>query len=435
MILKIFIFILKVYLIFLMIILLIYAIRHIFFTLNRSIGSQRIAYHDIMDSDLPKVTILVPMHNEEKVINNILSSLINVDYPKDKLEIIPINDHSTDKTKEILDSYALRYSFIKPYYRYEGPRGKQNGINESVDIAQGDIIIIYDADYIVPKGQIKDMIKAFIDPEVGAVMGRVIPYNFNKNLLTMMLDLERSAGYQVDQQARYNLDLIPQYGGTTAAFRKDLFIKLGKFDPNVLAEDTELTFKLYLNGYKVVYTNRLEALEEVPENYIVRAKQIRRWSRGHNQVMFKYLIPLIKSNRIKLITKVDGILLLLIYTIPFLTLVGYLDSLILFFLGEMSIVNNYLFLLAVYGYNTFGNFAPFYQVGTAAFLDGRIQSIRILPLFITVFLFNIYYTSLGFIDAIIDLITKRTVKWEKTQRFFDKSLNINNENNSEMKKI
>jgi cellulose synthase/poly-beta-1,6-N-acetylglucosamine synthase-like glycosyltransferase len=408
MMLKIFIFILKVYLIFLMIILIIYAIRHIFFTLNRSIGAQRIAYHDIMDSDLPKLTILVPMHNEEKVINNILSSLINVDYPKDKLEIIPINDHSTDKTKEILDLYALRYSFIKPYHRYEGPRGKQNGINE---------------------------VKAFIDPEVGAVMGRVIPYNFNKNLLTMMLDLERSAGYQVDQQARYNLDLIPQYGGTTAAFRKDLFIKLGKFDPNVLAEDTELTFKLYLNGYKVVYTNRLEALEEVPENYLVRAKQVRRWSRGHNQVMFKYLIPFIKSNKIKLITKVDGILLLLIYTIPFLTLVGYLDSLILFFLGEMSIVNNYLFLLAVYGYNTFGNFAPFYQIGTAAFLDGRIQSIRILPLFITVFLFNIYYTSLGFIDAIIDLITKRTVKWEKTQRFYDKSVNINNENNSEMRKI
>lgn len=179
----------------------------------------------------------------------------------------------------------------------------------------------------------------------------------------------------------------------------------------------------------------MEALEEVPEDYIVRAKQIRRWSRGHNQVMFKYLIPLIKSNRIRLITKVDAIFLLLIYTIPFLTLVGYLDSIILFFLGEMSIVNNYLFLLSVYGYNTFGNFAPFYQIGTAAFLDGRIQSIRILPLFITVFLFNMYYTSLGFIDAIIDLITKRTVKWEKTQRFYDKSLNINNENNSEMKKI
>ena len=418
--LKILIFTLKIYLIFLMIILVIYAIRHMFFTLNRSIGTQKIAYHDIIDSDLPKVTVLIPMHNEEKVINNILNSLINVDYPKDKLEIIPINDHSTDKTKEILESYSSKYSFIKPYHRYESLRGKQNSINEVVEIAQGDIIVVYDADYIVPKGQIKDMVKAFIDPEVAAVMGRVIPYNFNKNLLTMMLDLERSAGYQVDQQARYNLDLIPQYGGTVAAFKKDIFIKIGKFDPNILAEDTELTFKLYLNGYKVVYSNRLEALEEVPEDYKVRAKQIRRWSRGHNQVMFKYLIPLIKSDKIKLFTKLDGLLLLIIYTIPFLTLLGYLASIILFFLGEMSIVGNFLFLIAVYGYNTFGNFAPFYQIGTAAFLDSRIQSIRILPLFITVFLFNIYYTSLGFIDSIIDLITKRKVKWEKTERFYNK---------------
>lgn len=418
--LKILILTLKIYLIFLMIILVIYAIRHMFFTLNRSIGTQKIAYHDIIDSDLPKVTVLIPMHNEEKVINNILNSLINVDYPKDKLEIIPINDHSTDKTKEILESYSSKYSFIKPYHRYESLRGKQNSINEVVEIAQGDIIVVYDADYIVPKGQIKDMVKAFIDPEVAAVMGRVIPYNFNKNLLTMMLDLERSAGYQVDQQARYNLDLIPQYGGTVAAFKKDIFIKIGKFDPNILAEDTELTFKLYLNGYKVVYSNRLEALEEVPEDYKVRAKQIRRWSRGHNQVMFKYLIPLIKSDKIKLFTKLDGLLLLIIYTIPFLTLLGYLASIILFFLGEMSIVGNFLFLIAVYGYNTFGNFAPFYQIGTAAFLDSRIQSIRILPLFITVFLFNIYYTSLGFIDSIIDLITKRKVKWEKTERFYNK---------------
>ena len=284
-------FLLKLYIIILMIILTLYALRHIIFTINRLFSKQKLYYQDVIDSDLPKVTVIVSMHNEEKVIHDILRSLINSDYPKDKLEIMPINDHSTDKTKEILDDYAKKYSVIKPFHRYQGPRGKQNSINEAVDIATGEIIIVYDADYIVPKGQIKDMVKFIIDPEIGAVMGRVVPINFNRNFLTLSLDLERSAGYQIDQQARYNLNLIPQYGGTVGGFRKDLFIKLGKFDPNILAEDTELTIKMYLNGYKVAYANRLECYEEAPEDYYIRAKQIRRWSRGHNQVMFKYTIP------------------------------------------------------------------------------------------------------------------------------------------------
>ena len=407
----------KFYLLFLIVFFVVYMFRHLVFTFNRLYGEQKAYYQDIIDSDLPKVSILIPMHNEEKVLNGIIKSLVNADYPKDKMEIIPINDHSTDKTKEMIDQYASLYSFIKPFHRYSGKRGKQNAINEAVDLATGEIILVYDADYIVYKGQIKDMVRFFIDPEVGAVMGRVVPYNFCTNFLTMMLDLERSAGYQVEQQARYNLNLIPQYGGTVGGFRKDVFIKLGKFDPNILAEDTELTIKLYLNGYKVYYANRIEALEEAPEDWKVRARQLRRWSRGHNQVMLKYLIPLIFSKKLNLVQKIDGVLLLLIYTVPFFTLLGFIFSLILFFSGDMVLSTSYLFLISILAFNTFGNFAPFFQIAVASFLDGRIYSIRVLPLFFFSFIFNLFYASLGFIDAILDVLLKRQVIWHKTERF------------------
>ncbi|MCS7165940.1 MAG: glycosyltransferase [Candidatus Calescibacterium sp.] len=409
--------IVKVYLLFLMIVLTVYSFRHIFFTLNRMFGSQRIYYHDIIDSDLPMVSVLIPMHNEERVIHGIMKSLINSDYPKDRMEIIPINDHSTDNTKGILDEYASKYSFIKPLHRYNGNRGKQNALNEAVDFANGQIIIVYDADYIVPKGQIKDMVKFFVDPEIGAVMGRVVPINYGTNLLTMILDLERSGGYQVDQQARYNLNLIPQYGGTVGAFRKDLFISLGKFDPNVLAEDTELTFKIYLNGYKVAYANRLECYEESPEDWYVRSKQIRRWSRGHNQVLFRYFWKVLRSKKLNIWQKIDGILLLGVYTIPILIVLGFLGSLFLFFVGDMVLFSTYLFLLAVFAYNSYGNFAPFFQIAAAAFIDMRIYSIRILPLFFFSFVFNLFYSSLGFIDALLDLIYNRQIVWHKTERF------------------
>lgn len=423
---KLLVFFLKAYLLFLMVVLIVYTLRHIFFTLNRLLGSQKIYYQDVIDSDLPFITVLIPMHNEEKVIDTIMNSLINSDYPKDKVEIIAINDHSTDNTKQILDSYASLYDFIKPVHRYGGLRGKQNAINEVVDLAKGEIIVVYDADYIVPRGQLRDMVKFFIDPQVGAVMGRVVPFNFGSNLLTKMLDLERSAGYQVDQQARYNLNLIPQYGGTVGAFRKDLFIKLGKFDPNILAEDTELTIKIYLEGYTVAYANRLECYEEVPESWLVRAKQIRRWSRGHNQVMFKYLLKLIFSPKLRFLQKVDGVLLLFIYMVPFLTLLGFIDSIILFFIGDIVLIGGFLFLLAVFAYNTYGNFAPFFQIGIAAFLDMRAYSVRLLPLFYFTFVFNLLFSSLGFIDSVLDLLTNRKVIWHKTERFRNNKEKKNN---------
>jgi len=82
------------------------------FTLNRAFGEQRLGYQDIIDSDLPYVSVLVPMHNEEKVAENVLNALLNTDYPKDRIEIIPIDDNSTDRTREILEDYSSKYPHL-----------------------------------------------------------------------------------------------------------------------------------------------------------------------------------------------------------------------------------------------------------------------------------------------------------------------------------
>ncbi|MEM4368269.1 MAG: glycosyltransferase family 2 protein, partial [Candidatus Anstonellales archaeon] len=168
---------------------------------------------------------------------------------------------------------------------------------------------------------------------------------------------------------------------------------------------------------RVVYVNRAECYEEAPESWLVRARQIRRWSRGHNQVLFKHLLPLLRSENLSFWQKVDGILLLFIYMVPFLMLLGFLDALILFFFGEMEIFPSFLALSFIMAYNSFGNFAPFFQIGVAGFLDGVSQRLRLLPLFYFVFLFNLWYTSMGFIDALTDMITRRRAEWHKTERF------------------
>ena len=250
--------IMKGYIIFVIILMLLYTARHFYFTIVRLLGRQRLYYNDILTDRMKSISVLIPMHNEEQVLSNVLDSLLQYEYDRDRLEIIPINDNSTDRTREMLDEYHRKYEFIRPLHRDCPDRGKPVGLNDAMKLAKGEIIIVFDADYRPARNMLKQIALGFEDPQVGAVMGRVIPYNTNTNMLTRLINLERSGGYQVDQQARYNLKTIPQYGGTVGGFRKDFLLETGGFNPKVLAEDTELTYRLFTNGWKVVYANSAE---------------------------------------------------------------------------------------------------------------------------------------------------------------------------------
>ena len=405
------------YIIFVIIVMLLYTIRHFSFTIVRLLGRQRLYYNDIVTSRMKSISVLIPMHNEEKVLDTVLTALLECDYDADRLEIIPINDNSTDKTREMLDEYHRKYEFIRPLHRNCADRGKPVGLNDAMRMARGEIIIVFDADYRPARSMLKQIALAFEDPQVGAVMGRVIPYNTNKNMLTRLINLERSGGYQVDQQARYNLRAIPQYGGTVGGFRRDFLLNTGGFNPKVLAEDTELTYRLITNGWKVVYANSAECYEESPESWNIRGRQIRRWARGHNEVLFRYLIPTITSPHLNLFQKIDGLFLLFIYAVPVLLLFGWGVSLALFFLGRMDIFGGWWVLLFLGVYNAFGNFAPFFEIGAALIIDGLPGEALLLPLMMFNFFFYMWNISLGFFDAVVDIVTGRGVKWDKTIRF------------------
>ncbi len=398
-------------------VMVVYATRHALFTLGRLRGRQRLYYQDIIDSDLPFVTVLVPMHNEGAVAADILAALADTIYPSELFEVIPINDHSDDNTGEVLDEYAELYSFIRPLHRTEGPRGKPPALNEAMRLARGEIIVVFDADYLPARGLIRDLAVCFKDPEIGGVMGRVIPMNTPRNLLTRLLDMERSGGYQVDQQARYNFGLVPQYGGTVGGFRKDVVLSLGGFHPHILTEDTELTFNLFVRGWKVIYANRLECYEESPEEWRVRARQIRRWAMGHTQTMLGYMRKVFTSPFLNFKEKMDGALLLFVYMVPIVQLIGILDGVALFFLGEMTLREGILFLLFVVVYNTFGNLAPFYQIAAGSLLDGGQDRIKLLPFFLFNYVFNMWTISGGVASAIVHRFTGRWVDWRKTRRY------------------
>ncbi len=396
-------------------IICVYLVRHYLFTLNRLFGRQRYPYLDIDEADWPFVTVVVPCHNEEKVISRVLDALLDVDYPEHRLRVVPLDDRSTDRTAAIIADYSARHRHrIFGLHRKEGVAGKGAALEWAMNYIATDIVLIFDADYVPGIGLIKQLVAPFFDPEVGAVMGRVVPQNVHRRMITRLIDLERSGGYQVDQQARMNLGLVPQYGGTVGGVRRSALQSVGGWGSDSLAEDTDATFRLLLGGWKTVYQNRSECYEEVPEDWDARKHQVTRWARGHNQCLARYLRPLWMRPGVSWLEKVDGSLLLGIYAMPLMMIVGWAVALSLWFLGVNKA--GLIIVLMVAIYSTLGNFATFYEVAAATHLDGTRHRARLIPFIAVGFLVTLFAVATGTLAQIISHDSRRPLRWQRTEK-------------------
>lgn len=397
----------------------IYTVRHYVFTINRVFGSQRHPYADIDAADWPKVTVFIAAHNEEAVISHSLQALLDVDYPADRLQIMPVNDRSTDATKQIIDEFVARYpGRIEPFHRVDGKPGKSAALKDATILASGDILIVFDADYVPGRGLIRQLVAPFFDPEVGAVMGRVVPLNTGANLLTRLLDMERSGGYQVDQQARMNMHLVPQYGGTVGGTKREALEAVGGWRDDALAEDTDLTYRLLLGGWKTVYQNRSECYEESPEAWPVRVRQIMRWSKGHNQAAARYTMNLLRSRSVSWREKLDGILLLGVFAMSPILMLGWFAAIFLYYFSSNDWLVGALALFSLMAYSALGNFAAFFEIGAAVYLDGSRERLRLMPFNFFGFLISMMSISRATFNQIVfDTILKKEFVWDKTQRY------------------
>ena len=413
-----------------------YLVRHYVFTLTALYYRGGQPHFTPNKSYQPTVSILIPAHNEEKVIGRILQRTVELTYPKEKLEIIVIDDASTDQTSEIIEKFAREHEQIKAIYRTkgEGGKGKSVVLNEGLKHAKGEIIFCFDADYYPQRDIIEKLTAYFIDPKVGAVQGRVTVLNEPNTLVTRLVALERIGGYRVDQLARDDLRLIPQFGGTVGGFRRDLIKSLGGWDPTMLAEDTDLTFRVYLAGYKIRYVNEAECYEEAVETWRSYRHQRYRWAKGHMQAAFKHLWPLIRSQNLNLREKVDGLLLLNIYFMPLLVILAWFLGALSYSVQGAELTTFYWFIPSIFVYSAIGNFAPFFEIGIGTYLDGRERTCRLIPLLLVVFLFNIVICAKAFFDLCLSkFMGNDSYKWAKTLHNGNGNNFINNNNNGREK--
>jgi cellulose synthase/poly-beta-1,6-N-acetylglucosamine synthase-like glycosyltransferase len=395
-----------------------YLTRHYIFTLAALYHKKKPPpYASNKTKYEPMVSVLIPARNEEQVIERILQRMTELTYPKEKFEVIVIDDASTDKTGEKAKIFAKNNNFIHVIQRdqTEGGKGKQEALNCGLKHVSGELIYCFDADYYPQRDIIEKLTECFRDPKVGAVQGRVTVLNEPDSLVTRLVALERTGGYRVDQFARNELELITQFGGTVGGFRRSLIEQLGGWNPDILAEDTDLTFRIYLAGFKVRYVNDADCYEEAVDSWSSYWQQRSRWAKGHMQCAFKHLWPVIRSKNLRLREKVDGVLLLNVYFIPIFATLAWILGAILFLVQPFAFTNFLWMTVPISFYSSVGNFAPFFEVGIGAYLDGRNRICWLIPLLLLTFMLNVLICTKAFLDLCLSKITgKKRHTWTKT---------------------
>jgi cellulose synthase/poly-beta-1,6-N-acetylglucosamine synthase-like glycosyltransferase len=398
-------------------VLAVYAVRHFLFSAFRVFFSRPREFSELEGYILPRVTVIVPMHNEASVAEASLSSLIDSDYDPALLEIIAVNDRSQDGTAAIIDSFASRFPQVKALHRTAGNGGKPGVLEFATRQAGGEVIIVFDADYTPGRGVVKMLVAPFADPQIGAVMGRVVPLNSHQSLLSNLLSLERAAGYQVNQQARFGLGLVPQFGGTVGGVRTSALRALGGWNTQSITEDTELTCRLVIHGWKVHYVNRAECYEEVPETWKVRSAQLRRWVIGHNDCFHRFAGPVLRSRFLSLRERIDLLLLLACYWTAPLMMIGWLSSAILFLSRQVVPADAFGIALLLVGTQMFSSQSSLAELVIAGFLDQEVDRLLLLPLSLLNFAastgavlsaLGVYYSK--------TLLGRREFGWHKTIR-------------------
>jgi len=270
---------------------------------------------DPPDDYQPRVSIIVPVKNEENVIERLLKTLVNLNYSNK--EIVIVEDGSRDKTPQICQQWADKYPSLIKYYHNGVSNGKPSAINHAAKKATGEIIAVYDADTILEPDTLQEVILHFRDPKVAAVQGELESLNPDENTITRLSVLNDFI-VNIQQLGRDRLNLFVPLLGTNQYIRRSVLEELGYWDPDALSEDTEISLRLAKNDYEVKYVP-VKAMVEAPAKLKFFVKQRMKWLRGYTQAAMKH-INFIKNPNWKTF---DGQLMLLFPLMLIIGLIGY----------------------------------------------------------------------------------------------------------------
>jgi cellulose synthase/poly-beta-1,6-N-acetylglucosamine synthase-like glycosyltransferase len=290
-----------------------------FFHIQRSQRERREV--DAMSFDFPRVAVLIPAHNEATVIASTVEAMLAFDYPSDRYTVLVINDGSTDATGDIVQRYADRDPRVRVYNvpPGEGGKGKSRALNLGLRQTDAEIVAVYDADNQPEPPALRYLVaQLLLHADLGAVIGKFRTLNKTRNLLTRFINVETLSFQSIVQAGRWKLFRVSTLPGTNFVIRRDLLERLGCWDESALTEDSELSIRIYMEGFRIKVIPYAVTHEQEPETWAVWLKQRTRWVRGNNYVALKFAreIPRFKSKRLA----VEVLYLLSLYYVFFIAI-------------------------------------------------------------------------------------------------------------------
>ncbi len=240
------------------------------------------------ENEEPKISIIVPTKNEEAVIGRCLYSLVDLDYPKDKLEIIVVDGNSADGTCRVCSDFSAKYPGTFKIVHEKESKGKPAALNLALTHVTGEIVGVFDADSVPEKDVFRKVASYFGDKKLIAVQGRTTSLNEKKNILTRVVSSEEKAWFQALLCGREKLQLFVPLNGSCQFIRTNVLKELGGWDETSLTEDVELALRLVEKKYAIKYAHDVCCGQETPNSLRDLIKQRVRWYRGYMETALKY---------------------------------------------------------------------------------------------------------------------------------------------------
>jgi cellulose synthase/poly-beta-1,6-N-acetylglucosamine synthase-like glycosyltransferase len=251
------------------------------------------------EEQLPAVTIQLPVFNEEFVIDRLIDAVCKMDYPREKLEIQVLDD-STDETvaatRDRVAWYAALGYNIHHLHRTNRDGYKAGALEAGTVVARGEFIAIFDADFIPPQDWLRKVIHYFTDSQVGVVQTRWAHINRNYSLLTKTQAILLDGHFVLEQGARWRTGSFFNFNGTAGIWRRATIEDAGGWQHDTLTEDTDLSYRAQLKGWRFVYLQDVECPAELPVEMTAFKTQQARWAKGQTQVALKLLPRILRSN-------------------------------------------------------------------------------------------------------------------------------------------
>ena len=256
------------------------------------------------DGELPFVTIQLPIFNEQFVIERLIDACCRMDYPRDRYEIQVLDD-STDETTEvargIVERYAAGSNGLPPqpiYYLHRTNRYgyKAGALDAGLNTARGEFTAIFDADFVPPRDWIMKVIHHFAEPTVGMVQTRWTHLNRNYSFLTQVEAILLDGHFVLEHGGRSRAGVFFNFNGTAGMWRTKVIAEAGGWQHDTLTEDTDLSYRAQLIGWKFMYLQDVECPAELPIEMTAFKTQQARWAKGLIQTGKKILPRVLKSN-------------------------------------------------------------------------------------------------------------------------------------------